>query len=239
MKRVPLLSSSRPFRMRFGASLLAAAGLVAAPLATSSAQYAFGNSTDVCGGNSFIFCLAISSAQGTGNDASTFYLTITNEALHGSDAGDYGSLVFTSLGFNGVTPSSFSSPAAGTSFAADNNLTDLSNFPGTWVGVSANNPPPHKGLLFGESITFAFANTTASSFPATDFAIHAQAGPAGCSGKLEIDLSKAAPTNPADFTTNGCGELPVTSTPEPASLVLLATGVSGLGGLAFRRRRKA
>src|SRR6185437_13865129 len=161
-KRVPLLSSSRPFRMRFGASLLAAAGFLAAPIATSSAQFAFGNSTDVCGGDSFIFCLAIAGAQGTGNNANTFFITITNEGFHGSNAGDYGSLVFTALGFNGLTTTpSFISPAPGTSFSPSNDINDLSNFkPTPWRGAVANNPSPHKGLLFGESITFGIADPT-------------------------------------------------------------------------------
>ena len=151
--------------------------------------------SDVCGGTNFTFCLAISGQQGTGANAANFFVTITNEALHGSNLDPYANIVFTALGFNGFAsaPSFTSSP--GTSFHSSNDITDLSNFSGTWVGAEANSPAPKDGLLFGESITFMFANTTAATFAATDFAIHAQAGPGGCSSKLELDLSHAAPSN--------------------------------------------
>jgi hypothetical protein len=224
--------------MRFKAwSLIAASAVLSAPLAASNAQYAFGSSPDVCGGNNFTFCLAIAGQQGTGANAANFFITITNEALHGSNADPYATLVLSAFGFNGFAsaPSFTSSP--GTSFHSSNNITDLSNFFGTWVGAEANSPAPQNGLLFGESITFLFANTTAATFAASDFAVHAEAGPGGCSSKLELDLSHAAPSNGSNFISSDCSS--VTATPEPASLTLMATGFLGLGVVVVRRRRKA
>jgi hypothetical protein len=223
--------------MRFKAlSILGATAMISAPLAASSAQYGFGSPTDVCGGNNFTFCLAISAGQGTGANAANFFITVTNEALHGSNADPYASLVFTALGFNGFASAPSFSSVAGTSFKSSNDINDLSNFFGNWVGAEANNPAAQQGLLFGESITFMFANTTAATFAASDFAIHAQAGPGGCSSKLELDLSQGAPANGGNFIGTGCS--PVTATPEPASVTLMATGFLGLGVIA-RRRRKA
>jgi hypothetical protein len=218
-------------------SLIAATAMLSAPLAASSAQYAFGSSTDICGGTNFTFCLAISGQQGTGANAANFFITIANEALHGSNADPYATLVFSAFGFNGfaTAPSFTSSP--GTSFHSSNNIADLSNFFGTWVGAEANNPVQQNGLLFGESITFMFANTTAATFAASDFAIHAQAGPGGCSSKIELDLSHSAPSNGSNFISSDCSS--VTATPEPASLTLMATGFLGLGVVVVRRRRKA
>ena len=232
--------------MRFKSwSIIAATAMLSAPLAASNAQYAFGTPSvsDACGGTNFTFCLAISGQQGTGANAANFFITITNK--RSTDR----TLI--------RTPTSSSRPSAstalrlrrshvhlrrpGTSFKSSNDINDLSNFSGTWVGAEANNPAAKEGLLFGESITFMFANTTAATFAATDFAIHAQAGPGGCSSKLEFDLSQAAPTNGENFISEGCGGAspPVTATPEPASLTLMATGFLGLGGVAVRRRRKA
>lgn len=220
--------------------VLAVVAALSAPMRVSSAQYAFGNLSDVCGGNSFTFCLAISAVQGTGINANTLFLTVTNQGLHGSDDPPYGSLVFTAMGFNGyATAPAFSSPDEGTSFKSSDSIKDLSNFkPGPWVGAEAANPAVKKGLLFGESITFAFANTTAATFAETDFAIHAQAGPAGCSSKLVIDLSHPAVANGADFMGSECGS-PVTATPEPASLLLMATGFLGVGAVVRKRRARA
>ena len=226
--------------MRFKAwSLIAASAMLSAPLAASNAQYVFGTHQDVCGGTNFTFCLAISGQQGAGANAANFFVTIINEGLDGSNAAPYASIVFTALGFNGFAnaPSFTSSP--GTSFHSSNNINDLSNFSGTWVGAEANSPSPKDGLLFGESITFMFANTTAATFASSEFAIHAQAGPGGCSSKIELNLSQAAPPNGPNFIGEGCGGAPVTATPEPASLTLMATGFLGLGGVAIRRRRKA
>jgi hypothetical protein len=241
MKRfVPALPSfQRRLRVR-ALPILAAVAALAAPMRASSAQYAFGNVNDVCGGNSFTFCLAISAVQGTGINANTLFITVTNQGLHGSDDAPYGSLVFTAMGFNGFTTApAFSSSDEGTSFKSSDSIKDLKNFkPGPWVGVEATPPPPKNGLLFGESITFAFTNTTIETFAATDFAIHAQAGPGGCSSKLVIDLSHPASANGADFIGSECGS-PVTATPEPASLVLMATGFLGVGALVRKRRARA
>jgi hypothetical protein len=212
---------------------------LAAPLTAASAQYNIGNPTDVCGGTYYTFCVSISAAQGTGQFANDFFITIVNTALHGSNAGDYAGLSITALGFNGYATSPLIYAAsAGTLFNTNDNITDLSNFkPGPWVGGVAVPPPVKNGLMFNEFITFEFVNTTAATFNNSDLAFHAQAGPGGCSSKFEISLSDGTlPANGPDFV-NSC--TPVTSTPEPATLAMFSTGLAGMMGMGWRRRKRA
>src|SRR5215469_6333170 len=114
-------------------SLIGTATLLAAPLTTARSQYNIGSPTDVCGGNNYTFCIAIAAAQGTGANAANFFITITNEALNGSNAAPYNDLSITSLGFSGyATAPIIFAASAGTVFTPSNNITDLSDFPGTW-----------------------------------------------------------------------------------------------------------
>jgi hypothetical protein len=91
------------------------------------------------------------------------------------------------------------------------------------------------GLGTGHTYTFTFGLTGFNSVPDLDqfgFAIHGQGGPNGCSTKLVI--------------TNGVGNTPSTSTasctttvtPEPVSMTLLATGLAGVSGVGFMKRRR-
>jgi hypothetical protein len=55
---------------------------------------------------------------------------------------------------------------------------------------------------------------------------------------MEINLSGGTlPANGPNFITSDCGS--VTATPEPASVVLMATGLFGVFGVARRRRRQS
>ena len=224
--------------MRFKTlSLIGTATLLAAPLTTARAQYNIGNPTLVCGGSLFTFCFGITAAQGTGANLNNFFITVLNQGLNGSNAAPYGNLSITSLGFDGYTtaPLIFAA-SSGTAFTTSNNITDLSNFPGTWVGGVAVPPPVANGLLFNEFITFEFLNTTAATFHTSNLAMHGQAGPGNCSSKMEINLSGGTlPPNGPNFIDPSCGA--VSTTPEPASIVLMASGLFGVFGFARLRRR--
>jgi hypothetical protein len=220
--------------MRFRSlSLIGTAALLAAPLTTARAQYSIGNNSDVCGGSTFTFCISIASSQVGAN----FFITIMNEALHGLNAAPYDNISLTALGFDGanLAPIIFAA-SVGTVFTTSNNITDLSNFPGTWKGGVATPPPVKNGLLFQEFITFEFLNTSAATFGPSDLAIHAQAGPGGCSSKMEVNLSGGAHVNGADFISSGCAA--TTVTPEPATLAMFGTGLASMMGMGWRRRKR-
>jgi hypothetical protein len=100
--------------------------------------------------------------------------------------------------------------------------------------VSAPNPRVKNGIEVGESLTFVFQFTglDQSEMEGVGVGFHAL-GNGDCSTKVNFNSSGQI-TNDDGVYTAGCAS----TVPEPATMGLVTTGLLGLGGAGFLRRRK-
>ena len=212
-------------------ALLRLGGAAALVALTATNAHAIGfpySNSHVCGGNKFETCASLS----IDFSASTATNSIVNITIQNLGPG-----VFSSFGFShlpaGVTYTGTVDAALGTRFAAGTQ----NDIQAEGFGATAQGGVPNNSLQVGEgpfTFTMTFSRVlTPAELAALDFDIHAQAGPNGCSTKLEI-----APDGTTSTTLDpNCGS---TTVPEPMTMSLLATGLAGMGGLgAFKRRRVA
>ena len=199
-----------------------AAALVAA--AASPARAA-----DTCGGNNFVTCASVSVGSVWNAGTSTWAITMTVQNPVGNNSS------FKAIGLHnlpaGVGVSAFVKPANW-----DTNPNELSGAGIQNIVVGIKGKTGNNVVAPGGSIVFSFNLTGLNAnYVFDDWAIHGTRGPNGCSTKLVVTNGQAnrGPFDPA------CGD-PVSVTPEPASVVLMASGLLVLvGGGAMRRRRRS
>jgi len=226
------------------------AGLALATIGASQAVAGTwaGNGT-YCGGNTFTTCINVSLSWTNGSGTSTVVtMVMKNETpLVGGFAG----LKWFSVGLDNL-PAGLTYSGSGDLGFVDSQTTGFSGGPFTaTIYAQGNNGGASPGFDVARTFTFNFSAASSQNWDALLQAAGAGLHAGGvtindtnCSTKIVVRDNLAAGAaygaNGPDGSSPNCetGSPPTEITPEPASIALMATGLVGLAGAGFIKRRR-